>query len=469
VNAAGTAARPRWRIPPGQVSSGPRPEALAHSQLGEGLLWMAVTAAAAAATALLVASGRLLDDAPLATDWPPRVGPVSLLAPAVAVIVLGVAAVLGTSAHRPRWPAPPFPVLAGAAYLATVAWWIALGSASRGGVRAPDELLGAADASPGHLLRAAADRPPGADLLVWVLGELGVHGAGPVGVALTAIGALVVPAVVLATRSLCHEPAARRMIPVLVLAPWAPFAVASPQAVTAALGAGAVAVGAIGSEPGRRAWWALGSGLLLGLAGLFGYPAVWLGVGIAAAYFVRRRQLLNVITGVGALVPLFAFQVAGFSWPDGLAVAGAGVLGRNTLAWLVPDLLIVLIGCGPVLVRAVHRIAMTPGWPFLAGAGAASLFSLVAGLAVGGVEATWLALLPWLVVPALAPRPRPPRLGDTLRAGETPVGLVAMGALLAVALAAVLAAPDPAGGRTSAATRSSAPAIYTPNLTPHGP
>nr|MDT0667398.1 hypothetical protein [Micromonospora sp. DSM 115978] len=141
---------------------------------------------------------------------------------------------------------------------------------------------------------------------------------------------------------------------VLVLAPWAAWAASSSEAVTAALAAAAVAVGVVGSEPGRRPWWALASGLLLGLTGLFGFPAPWLGTAVAATYFVRRRPLLNAITGLGALVPLFAVSAVGFSWPESLgAYRTAGLVGstwQSWVAWSVLDLVVVVVATGPVLV-----------------------------------------------------------------------------------------------------------------------
>jgi hypothetical protein len=216
---------------------------------------------------------------------------------------------------------------------------------------------------------------------------------------------------------------------------------ASPAAVTAALAAAAVAVGVVGSEPGRRPWWALASGVLLGVTGLFDYSAVWLGVAVAAAYFVRRRPLLNMITGAGALIPLWLFHAWGFSWPDGLGMARSAESGDTALvAWVVLDLVVVVVVGGPALVRAARRIRMTPGWPFGVGVVAAALFSLSLGLARGGIEESWLTLFPWLLVPALAPQPRPEGPGDTRQAGDLPLGLVAGGALVALLLRVCLAA-----------------------------
>jgi hypothetical protein len=415
-----------------------------RGQPGEAALWVALVVALTGATALLIGSGahygprssRGFTDGTLPLAWPPRLTALTAIAPALAAGVLGGVALLPRL--RADRPAPPFWFLIVLSYLGTVAWWLALGAASRGGLRVPVRLLPAAHTRLSDLLASPTGTPPGPRLLAWTLGGLGVHGATPVGLTFTMLGALAVPFLAIAVRSLCHEPAARRLLPVLVLAPWAPFAVAAPDAVTTAVAAAAVAVGVVGCERGRRVRWAFGAGLLLGLAALFAYPVIWLGVAIAAAYFVRRRPLLNVFTGAGALVPLFALRLAGYSWPQDLSRAGGDLFGHASLTWLVPDLLAALLCCGPVLVRAARRLTMTPGWPFLVGAAAAALFAVVDGLAAGGTQESWLPLFGWLVVPALAPRPRPAGPGDTSSAGQIPYGLVSVGALLAVVLAALV-------------------------------
>jgi len=347
----------------------------------------------------------------------------------------------------------------------SLAWSVALALVGPGdltaGLRAPTDLLAVAGtvgndplgllagyttvtphASAGAVAMSST-HPPGPVLAAWVLARAGLAGSLPVGLAFTVCGALTLPVVCVAVRSLCHETAARRLVPVLALAPWSGWLAGSPDAVTALLAALAVAVGVVGCEAGRRSvWWALASGLLLGLAALFGYTPVWLGVAVAAAYFVRRRPLLNVVTGLGALLPLWLCAAWGFSWPDGLALARATrVPAGSALAWIFLDLTIVVLATGPVAVRAARRLRLTPGWPFLVGAGATALFAAVVGLADGGAERTWLPLFPWLLVAAVAPRPRPPRPGDRLRAGGLPVILMSLGAVAAVALRLCLGGP----------------------------
>ena len=91
-----------------------------------------------------------------------------------------------------------------------------------------------------------------------------------------------------------------------------------------------------------------------------------------------------------------------------------------------------LLAAGPALYASMRKLRNTPGWPFLVGAAAAVVFSVLAGLARGGVEHGVAAVLPWLTVAAVAPQRQagPPVPGPWL--------LVAAGAVTAVTIAAIL-------------------------------
>ncbi|WP_163554133.1 hypothetical protein [Candidatus Frankia alpina] len=440
-----------------------------RAELTEAGIWLALVAFGLAGTALLASTDISLGcpQPPWHDGWAPRLDPLVAVPLAVAATVIALTAWWASTIRPPRSVAfrLPWSVLLLLGYLGSLAFSLALALVTPGdlaaGLRAPADLLaaaGAVDDDPlGRLAaytsttpHAAAGsvavlpaHPPGPVLATWLLTRAGLHGAVPIGVLFTALGALTVPVVCVAVRSLCHETAARRLVPVLVLAPWSVWMAASPDAVTAALAALAVAIGVIGCEPERRSvWWALASGLLLGLAALFGYAPVWLGVAVAAAYFVRRRPLLNVITGLGALLPLWLFYAWGFSWPDGLALASAPRPSVGAaLAWIFLDLTVVVLATGPLAVRAARRLRLTPGWPFLVGATATMLFAVTLGLAEGGAERTWLPVFPWLLVAAVAPRPRPARPGDRLQAGSLPVILVSLSAIGALGLRLCLGGP----------------------------
>ncbi|MET7392984.1 hypothetical protein ABZS66_05740 [Dactylosporangium sp. NPDC005572] len=247
-----------------------------------------------------------------------------------------------------------------------------------------------------------------------------------------------------AVRDSVGEEAARRYLPVLVLAPYAIWVAVSLDGLVAVLGAAAIVAGLRASRRRVRGWpatgWALLAGLLIGLAALFSYSAPWLGLSLVCVYFARRRAFLNVMSGVGALLPVLGAQLLGFAWADGLVAAETDYASRvapyrSVLWWSAISVVVLLLATGPAIAASARKVRNTAAWPFLVGAGAAVVFSIAAGLARGGVEHAWLPFFPWLTVAAVAPE-RP--------AGElppTPVTLVTMGAVLAIVIEAVLITP----------------------------
>jgi hypothetical protein len=296
--------------------------------------------------------------------------------------------------------------------------------------------------NPAALSIAARGHPPGPVLLLWGLQRIGITERLTLGVLITALGAFVTPLVLTALRGLCGEPAGRFFAPVLILAPYAVWVAVSVDVVVAVLGAVAVVLGVRASDRAqtglRAAGWALACGFTIGVAALFSYAAPWLGISAICLYFARRRPFLNLATGLGALLPVFAAQAAGFSWIDGLLMARDDYLARieperSAVAWSLTSVVVLLLAAGPPLMRSALRLRNTPGWPFLIGAGAAVTFSVFAGLARGGAEAAWLPFFPWLTVAAVAPRVQ----GD--EPAPTPLLLVGVGALTAIVIEAVLA------------------------------
>ncbi|MEN3362007.1 MAG: methylthioxylose transferase, partial [Mycobacteriales bacterium] len=202
--------------------------------LGLGLTLLAVSLGAGLGTAA----------APFAGRYQLVLDPASLLAPAVAVLAL--LAVGSGLPDRFGWPAL---LLAG--YGVTVAWALALVAVDgtgglTHGLAGPGYLAEAArvDDTPGTYLTgftaragdapATRDHPPLPVLLLWAAGRLGVHRPELLGIAVTLLGALVTPLVAISVRSLCGEPAARRLLPALALAPYAPWLAVNVDAVTAA-------------------------------------------------------------------------------------------------------------------------------------------------------------------------------------------------------------------------------------------
>jgi methylthioxylose transferase len=445
--------------PGSSVAGGRRAEGrdgpVGRPEIVDLLLWTALVAVGLGLTLLAV---RL--DAPLGTASAPFLGsyrlaldPATLLAPTVALVAL--IAVANGVHERLRWP-----LLLFAGYGVAAAWAFALavvdgGQGLAGPMTNPDEYL--ADVpdvagDPGRYLDTFVQRedehtvatrqhPPLPVLALWALTRLGIERPAALGATITVLGALVTPLVAAAVRSLCGEQAARRLLPVLALAPYAVWIAVSMDAVTAALGAAFVAAGVIASERDRpapsRVGWAAACGLLLGVAALFTYSVAWLGASVLCIYFVRRRPLLNVATGGCALLPLLAVAMAGFSWADGLEMAQRDLSTRvgpvrSALIWGFLGLVVLLLACGPALVASARKVALTPGWPFLVGAVLGVGFAILAGLARGEAERSWLPFFPWLLVAAVAPE----RRGGP--ASPTPVLLVGAGAVTAVTIQAVL-------------------------------
>ncbi|MGC9665727.1 hypothetical protein ACNTMW_04130 [Planosporangium sp. 12N6] len=425
----------------------------------DALGWGVLALAGLALTALAVRAGAQLGtaSAPFLGRYRLQIGPASLLAPAVAVGVIALAS--GGRLDRVRWP-----LVLGWSYLAALSWALALAlvDGAAGLTRAlssPDEYpadLAAVGEYPAHFIRhftahadqlsvAARGHPPGPVLLLWALHHVGVRDNLTLGLLITALGTLAVPLVLAAVRGACGETAARRYLPVLVLAPYAVWTAVSLDGVVAMLGAAMITAGVHASareRTGRRAGgWAAVAGLLAGVAALFSYSVPWLGLGLVLLYFARRRPFLNLASGLGVLVPVLAVShLLGFSWADGLAVAQADWASRvepyrSALWWSGISLVALLLAAGPPLFASLRKVRNTPAWPFLVGAGVAVLFSVLAGLARGGVEHAWLPFFPWLTVAAVAPERQ---AGPPVPA---PLSLAALGAVVAVVVEAVLATP----------------------------
>jgi hypothetical protein len=412
--------------------------------------WLLLVAAGFALTALARKVGMRVGvpGAPFTGEWRFKVEVGTLLAPAVALAVL--AGVRAGVVERLRWRR-----LLCVAYVSHLAWALALAVVDGGnGLAFPiangNEYLrdlGSVGNDPAGFVRHFVDNapsysvatrthPPAPVLLLWLLRKLGVARPSTIGLVVTALGCLTVPAVAVAMRSLCGEPATRRLLPVLVLAPYAVWVAVSMDGVTAALCAVAIALGVIASEPGRTPRWAIAAGVTLGIAALFSYAVGWLAATLLVVCFVRRRATTIAFMGTGALVPLALARVLGFVWPDGLTAAQADWslrVGpyRSWLLWAALDVVVLVVACGPHIVTAARRIRRTPGWPFLVGAGIAVLFAVGSGLARGEVERTWLPFFPWLLVPVTG-------TDDTGEPARPSLLLLALGAGAAVVIEGVL-------------------------------
>ncbi|HEY7177055.1 MAG TPA: hypothetical protein VH442_19245 [Micromonosporaceae bacterium] len=460
VAATDATASPDNGAPPGDAGHPAAPDAAEtrrRSWLDLGW-WLAIAAVGLAVTAVAVQSGAGLGtaSAPFLGAYRIKVDPLTLLAPAVAALIIAVG-MTGVFA-RFGWR-----VVVTLSYLAGLAWALALAFADglsgltrslRSSMNyAPD--IAAIERDPLRYIAhytadleshtfAARGHPPGSVVLLWAIERVGVTNLVTLGALITALGVATVPLVLYVVRDVCGEPTARHYAPVLILAPYAIWVAVSMDGVVAALGALAVAAGVHASgraRPGRpAATWSVLAGVLIGVAGMFAYSVVWLGLSVVLLYFARRRPLLNIGTGLGALVPVVVANQFGFNWLAGLAAAGYDFEiriepHRSAVWWSGISLVALVLACGPALYASARKIRNTPAWPFLVGAAIAVVFSLVTAQARGGAEAAWLPFFPWLTIAALAPA----RPAGT--APPVPWPVVAGGALTAVIIEAVLSTP----------------------------
>jgi hypothetical protein len=422
------------------------------------VVWLLLTLAGLTLTLVAVRTGAQLGtaSAPFLGFYRVAFGVASLLAPAVAAAVI-------VAARNGLFERLRFGAVLGLSYVAGLAWALALALAEGAAgltrsLRSPNNYLtdvplvgdeplaylrSFVAEAPAHSF-AARGHPPGPVLLLWGLDRLGLTDRLALGLLVTALGALLTPLVLSAVRGVCGDLPARRYAPVLILAPYAVWLAVSVDVLVAVLGALAVVMGVRASAPTRTglraAAWALGCGVVIGIAALFSYAAPWLGLSAVCLYFARRRAALNLLTGLGALVPVLAVQLLGFTWTEGLLSARADYVqrvepNRSVLWWSALSLVALLLAAGPALLASVRKLRNTPGWPFLVGSAAAVVFTLVAGLARGGIESAWLPFFPWLTVAAVAPETQG---GEPV---HSPLLLVTAGAVTAVAVEALLRTP----------------------------
>ncbi|WP_433786496.1 hypothetical protein ACQPX6_07190 [Actinomycetospora sp. CA-101289] len=406
---------------------------------------VAVVVAALLVTASSVVGWRLIEAGvpvlvgwpPLLASWLPHVGPGTVPAVLVALLVaLGGPAV----ARRLRWG----PLLV-VAYAASLAWTFALatidgwyvGVAER--LATPSEYLAEiprtpdiavflqtfadriAGQTPDSLVTHSAGHPPGATLVYVLLDRLGFPGGEYAGALTATVGASAVVAVGLTLAALTDRDVARTYLPFGVLFPGAVWVGVSADGMFAAVlawGVALLALGAVRRGVGGVAF-CLGGGLVLGLSLFLSYGLVLAGLLPIAVALVTRRVVPLLVGGVGAGAVVAAFAAAGFWWYEGYEQVTVryyepfeyGLL-RPYEYWVWADLAAVVLVLGPAVVAGLRRAVWRPRavpLAMLALAGAALTAILVAdvsGLSKSEVERIWLPFALWIVpLAVLLPRP----------------------------------------------------------------
>ena len=429
---------------------------IAHREFTDALSWAIFAGCGLALSALAVHLDARLGtaSAPFLGRYDVRLGPASLLAPIVAISVILLTL-------RRSFEHPPWHIVQILSYGTALAWALSLAlvdgfSGLTKALGAPESYLDDVHHIEGHPFEyiasftdnpaahsdAARGHPPGPVLLLWLLDRIGITNHTVLGVLITALATLTVPLVLAAVRDACGETVARRFVPILVLAPYAVWVAVSMDTFVAVIGAASVVLGIRATRKRAKTspLWALLAGVLVGVASLFSYAAPWLGLSIVFVYFARRRPFLNVVSGLGALIPVLAASLAGFSWSKGLEMAANDFSlrvepYRSAIWWGVISVFALMLATGPALFASARKMRNTPAWPFLVGAGTAVLFSIVAGQARGGVEHAWLPFFPWLTVAAVAPETQ---AGPSV---QTPILLAGVGAAAAIVIEAIVSTP----------------------------
>jgi hypothetical protein len=255
--------------------------------------------------------------------------------------------------------------------------------------------------------------PPGMVLLLWSMDRLGLRGAGWEAALVVLGGASVVPAVLVTLEEVSGETRARAAAPFLAMAPAAIWVASSADALFAGVGAWAVALLVLSTGRSGRAAAALafGGGVAFGAAVLLSYGLALLAVPPLAVSIVRRRLLPLLLAGVGTLVVVVSFALAGFWWIDGLQAT----LGeyRASVARIRPYSYFLLgnvaafgVAVGPATAVALASLRHRGTWILVAGGLAMVAVADLAGLSKGEVERIWLPFAPWVMAATSELSPR---------------------------------------------------------------
>lgn len=378
-----------------------------------------------------------VDFPPLLASWAPRVGPGTVPAIVVAVLVVVSGPAL---AARLRWRA-----LLAVTWAASFAWITSLALVDgwadgiAGRLASDQEYLWDIPKVDGigSMLAVYADHvlpeglqpgqewwwsthvaahPPGAFALFIGLDRIGLAGGGWAGMVVIAVAASAAAATAVALRALGAQGWARAALPFAVLLPGAVWTGVSADGLFAAVLAWGVALAALAATAvtTARLWaWGVAAGAVLVFSLYLNYGLA-LAVGLALVVLGLTRRWIAVVPALaGGAAVVTAFTMAGFWWPEGfrllrIVYAHSIAIDRPLWYFAFANLAAVSYVLGPAVLAGLRRFAVAPrsapAAPVLlvAAAVAAMLVATVSGMSKGEVERIWLPFAVWVVLAAAA-------------------------------------------------------------------
>ncbi len=341
---------------------------------------------------------------------------------AIAAVVVGLVVVVAgpTLARRLRWTR-----LLVVVALASIAWAVSLALVDGWGALT-DPLL------PGQYIRTVpkvgdpvtflsqfTDRiatynihtqghPPGMVMVLWVIDRIGLSGVGWNSVLVFTGGAAGVIAALVTLREVAGEERARAAAPFLVVVPAAIWWTSGDAFFSGVVGWGIALIVLATGRVGRRAdAFALGGGLLFGVAAFLSYGLVLPAVIPLVVAIARRRMRPIAVACLGALPVFAAFLAAGFWWFAGLEATReryfAGVASRRPYSYfVVGNLGAFAIAVGPAVAVALAWLRDRTVWLLVGGALLVVVLADVSGMSKAEVERIWIPFVPWVVLATAA-------------------------------------------------------------------
>ncbi|MBM7086558.1 hypothetical protein JQN84_28920 [Micromonospora sp. MMS20-R2-29] len=275
------------------------------------------------------------------------------------------------------------------------------------------------DGQPDSWTTHVSGHPPGALLVFVGLDRVGLRGGGWAGMLCILVAGLVAVAVPHTVRLLGSDPAARAVLPFVVLFPGAVWAGVSADGLFAGVTATGVALLAHGVTRGRAVA-ALAGGALLASGCYLSYGLVLMGpLALAVVVLADRHRRTVGWAFVGALPVVAGFTAAGFWWPTGYHLVVEryyqGVAADRAYGyWVWADLALVVVAAGPVAavilrrtVRAGWRAVVLrlpdperAAWLLPMAATAVIVAADLSGYSKAEVERIWLPFTVWLTAGA---------------------------------------------------------------------